>query len=581
MTRPVAATTPAAAAVAASVAAVIGIFTLRVADSDPDFALSRPGPFGAAVLLLPAWSLIAVGLTGWWRQQEARPTAWLAAAGVGWLVAEWDNPGVGHSPAFTAGLVLAAVVPPLVLHGAVSYPAGRPDRLERAALAVGYLVTVVVLGLLPALAEDPGEIGCLDCPRDLLAVADRSGLASVLARVGLGLTAAWALLAAGVLLRRVAVGSPARRRARAGMALSAAAYLVLVGASALHVVLDDSQYVDEATRALRAGEAAALLAVASAAAWGWARRGRTRGRVARLVLDLAATPAPGGLGDALASGLGDHTVRLGYWLTDGRLVDVNGAPVAVTDAATPLLRGGRPVALLTHRPGLLDDPRVGDEVAAAARLALDNERLQAELAAQLAHLQSSRQRIIATADATRRRLERDLHDGAQQQLVGLLLRLRLERTHWPADGPGPQDATAEVERQLQGAVDELRELARGIFPAALAEEGLGPAVEDFAEASAVPVTVTALPVRRLPDAVESAAYFVVAEAVRRSAATRATVDAVPTAGVLTVDVDLAGVVDGDGWLAALEDRVGALDGSLTVAPSGDGLSVRAVMPCGS
>jgi signal transduction histidine kinase len=365
------------------------------------------------------------------------------------------------------------------------------------------------------------------------------------------------------------------------MALSAAAYLVLVGASALHVVLDDSQYVDEATRALRAGEAAALLAVASAAAWGWARRGRTRGRVARLVLDLAATPAPGGLGDALASGLGDHTVRLGYWLTDGRLVDVNGAPVAVTDAATPLLRGGRPVALLTHRPGLLDDPRVGDEVAAAARLALDNERLQAELAAQLAHLQSSRQRIIATADATRRRLERDLHDGAQQQLVGLLLRLRLERTHWPADDPGPQDATAEVERQLQGAVDELRELARGIFPAALAEEGLGPAVEDFAEASAVPVTVTALPVRRLPDAVESAAYFVVAEAVRRSAATRATVDAVPTAGVLTVDVDLAGVVDGDGWLAALEDRVGALDGSLTVAPSGDGLSVRAVMPCGS
>ena len=182
---------------------------------------------------------------------------------------------------------------------------------------------------------------------------------------------------------------------------------------------------------------------------------------------------------------------------------------------------------------------------------------------------------------TRRRLERDLHDGAQQQLVGLLLRLRLDRSSWSADDPSLRVLSAEVERQLQGAVDELRELARGIFPATLAEEGLGPAVEDFAEAAAVPVTVTALPFRRLPEAVESAAYFVVAEAVRRSAATRATVDAVPAEGVLTVDVDLAGVADGDGWLADLEDRVGALDGSVAVARSDEGLAVKAVMPCGS
>ena len=581
MTRPSVATVPAVVLVTAAAMVALGVLTVHTADAHPDFALSRPGPIGSAVLLLPAWSLIAVGLVGWWRRQEAGPTAWLAVAGVGWLVAEWGNPGVGLSVAFTAGLVLAAVVPVLVLHAAVSYPAGRPDRLERVVLATGYVVTVVVQGLVPAMADDPAGAGCLDCPRDLIAVADRTGLAVDVTRTGPGLTAAWALVAVGLLVRRVTTGSPARRRARAGVAAGTAAYLVLVAAAALHTLLDDSQFVDEVARRLRTVEAVALVAVAAAVAWGWARRGRTRARVARLVLDLAALPPPGGLRDALAAGLGDPTLRLGYRLADGRLVAVDGQPVVVAGAATELVRGGRPVATLTHRPGLLDDPRVADEVAAASRLAIENERLQAELAAQLTHLRSSRQRIIATADATRRRLERDLHDGAQQQLVGLLLRLRLERSALAADDRVRQDMSAEVERQLESAVDELRELARGLFPAALADEGLAAAVEDFADEATVPVTVTGLPVQRLPEAVESAAYFVVAEAVRRSAATRAAVAVVPADGLLTVDVTLPGVSDGDGWLAALEDRVGALEGELAVVPSGDGLSVRAVIPCAS
>ena len=581
MTRPSVATVPAVVLVTTAAVVALGVLTVHTTDAVPDFALRRPGPIGSAVLLLPAWSLIAVGLVGWWRRQEARPTAWLAAAGVGWLAAEWGNPGIGLSVAFTVGLVLAAVVPVLVLHAAVLYPAGMPDRLERDVLATGYVVTVVVQGLAPAMAYDPAGAGCLGCPRDLIAVADRTGLAVDITRTGLGLTAAWALVAVGLLVRRLTTGSPARRRARGGVAAGAATYLVLVAAAALHALIDESQYVDEVARRLHTGEAVALVAVAAAAAWGWVRRGRTRARVARLVLDLAALPPPGGLRDALASGLGDPTLRLGYRLADGRLVGVDGQPVVVAGAATELLRGGRPVATLTHRPGLLDDPRVADEVAAASRLALENERLQAELAAQLTHLRSSRQRIIATADATRRRLERDLHDGAQQQLVGLLLRLRLERSALAADDRVRRDLSAEVERQLQCAVDELRELARGLFPAALADEGLGPAVEDFADEATVTVTVTGLPAQRLPEAVESAAYFVVAEAVRRSAATRATVAVVPADGMLTVDVTLPGVPDGDGWVAALEDRVGALEGELVVVPSSDGISVRAVIPCAS
>ncbi len=199
------------------------------------------------------------------------------------------------------------------------------------------------------MAYDPAGAGCLDCPRDLIAVADRTGLAVDVTRTGPGLTAAWALVAVGLLVRRVTTGSPARRRARAGVAAGTAAYLVLVAAAALHTLLDDSQFVDEVARRLRTVEAVALVAVAAAVAWGWARRGRTRARVARLVLDLAALPPPGGLRDALAAGLGDPTLRLGYRLADGRLVAVDGQPVVVAGAATEL-RARRPPGGNPHAP---------------------------------------------------------------------------------------------------------------------------------------------------------------------------------------------------------------------------------------
>jgi signal transduction histidine kinase len=448
---------------------------------------------------------------------------------------------------------------------------------------VGYAVAVLGIGLLPALLADPAGAGCQACPRDLLAVASEPDAALRVTRLALAAGALWSLAAAAVLVRRVAVAAPALRRARAGVGAAAAAFLVLTASAQLWQLATESLGVDATLRRLHVGQALALVALAAAVAWGWTRRGRTRARVARLVLDLAATPPPGGLRDSLARALGDETLRLGYWLADGRLVDVAGQPLEVSDgSATPLVEGGRPVALLVHRPGLLDDLRVADEVAAAARLALENERLQAELAAQLAHLRASRQRIVATADAARRRLERDLHDGAQQQLVGLLLRLRLDRARWPADvGPGTVALAARAERALQAAVDELRDLARGIFPSALVEEGLAPAVEDFAETAAVPVAVRRLPDQRLPQPVESAGYFLLAEAVRRSGAPGAAVEADVDGDRLRLAVDLSDVGSPDGWLTSLEDRVGASDGTLSVVPTSSGLRIEAVIPCAS
>jgi len=191
---------------------------------------------------------------------------------------------------------------------------------------------------------------------------------------------------------------------------------------------------------------------------------------------------------------------------------------------------------LSHRPGLLAEPALAEEVAATARLALDNERLQAEAWSQLEDLRASRARIVQTGDAERRRLVRDLHDGAQQRLVTLSLALRLARTRL---GPGVDPALAgridEAEDELRAALADLRELAQGIFPVILAEEGLAAAVEALAEAA--PLEITALPSERLDSPVEAAAYFVVSEAVRRAAPSTLKVSAARRDSRLVVEVE--------------------------------------------
>jgi signal transduction histidine kinase len=198
--------------------------------------------------------------------------------------------------------------------------------------------------------------------------------------------------------------------------------------------------------------------------------------------------------------------------------------------------------------------------------------LQAEARAQLEDLRSSRARIIEAGDAERRRLERDLHDGAQQRLVGLSLALRLLRSQLGAD----HELVArldEVEAELRRAVAELRELAHGIHPAVLSDEGLAAAVEALAEDA--PIRIAALPQQRFPVAVETAAYLVVAEAAKAGAAR---VSAERQDAALVVDVEAEAEPEG---LVDLEDRVGALDGRLDVERAGDGgVRIRAEIPCG-
>jgi len=240
-----------------------------------------------------------------------------------------------------------------------------------------------------------------------------------------------------------------------------------------------------------------------------------------------------------------------------------------------------------HDASLAEERELLDAVAGAAALALENERLAAELRASVKELRASRARIVKTADAARRAIERDLHDGAQQQLVALALSLRLARTRLERD---PAEAGALLDaatRDLQAALQSLRELARGIHPAVLSDHGLGAALDALAQRFPFGVEIAAVPDERLPEPVEATAYFVVAEAITNVARYARASHAVVT---LERDEDaLAVVVSDDGvggadpttgsGLRGLADRVAVLEGRLEVdSPIGEGTTVRAFIP---
>jgi len=214
--------------------------------------------------------------------------------------------------------------------------------------------------------------------------------------------------------------------------------------------------------------------------------------------------------------------------------------------------------------------------------------LDAELQVRMEELRASRARLVEAGDAARRRLERDLHDGAQSRLVALALLLRTARMRAPADSE-LEALLDRAQQELQTSLDELRELARGIHPAVLSERGLEPALRSLVSRAPVPVTVQAAGEERLPGPVESAAYFVVSEALanvaKYSRASEATVVVERTNGLVTVEVTDDGVGGADAargsGLRGLSDRVAALDGTLALeSPAGRGTRLRAEIPCG-
>jgi signal transduction histidine kinase len=560
----------------------LGVVALLIARDEPGGSLAGDSLARDAVLVGTGWVLVGCGAAAWIRRPQSRFGLLLALAGIAWFLVELNNPDVGSGLTFTVGLVTYAACPAVVAHAGLAYPSGRLSSVaERLAVAAGYVGAVVVLGLGPALVFDPSRQGCAECPANHLAIASDADAVAALQRAGLRVGVAWVVLAIGVATWRMVRSSSAARRLMAPVLVAVAAYLALVAADYVHGIGRGFTSNDHVDRQLWVGQAVALVGLAAGVATAWVREWRARTTVARITVELGAGSAAGGLRDALARALVDPALELAYPLADGRHVDAGGGTVELVAAdgraVTPLERGGNRVAVLVHRADLLDDPGLVEEVGVAAGLALTHERLQAEARAHLEDLRVSRARTVEAGDAERRRLERDLHDGAQQRLVVLSLALRLLRSE--VDGVDAAHVDA-AEAELQGALSELHDLARGIYPAVLADEGLAPAIEALAEAAVVPITTASLPSERLTPAVEAAAYFLVAEVVKRSKTAGVTVGAERSNGRLHVDIDSAGTLDDE--LVDLRDRIGALDGELTVIRHELGhVTVHAEAPCES
>ncbi len=318
------------------------------------------------------------------------------------------------------------------------------------------------------------------------------------------------------------------------------------------------------------------------------------GAVSQLVSQIG-----GGLGEeelrrALARALGDPSLELAYWIPDSeRYVDAEGRPIELPGAgaaraASDVTLDGRRIAAIVHDPSLLGEPELVHAVGAAAGLGLEKQRLEAELRAKIEELRDQRSRMIAVGLAERRRLERDLHDGAQQRLVSLALDLRLAQSSLRDDPDTAADLLGAADAELAEALEELRELARGLHPAVLSDRGLDPAVDALASRSPMPVEIEQRLGERVPDEVELAAYFVVAESLTNVAkyaeASQALVRLAHDNGNVVVEIEDDGVGGADPrrgtGLRGLADRIGSLGGDLEIESApGAGTTVTAKIPC--
>jgi signal transduction histidine kinase len=538
---------------------------------------------------------ITIGVVVWQLRPDSRIGVLMTAGGVAAVGSELNEVLPASAIAVTVGLAAIALPIPLTAHVVLSYPTGRlHSALDRNFVAVVYAVAVLygltrVLFEDPRAAHDPDVWECATCavPVTHVAWAELTGLTQLYHGVLAVLIVAFVAL----LARKIVRAAPGPRRVI--LPLVAVMFLVAARGAVQAVLLASGSSTSFWTSpAMFWSETLAVLAmmVALAAGMVWARTARAA--AADLVVELERTP-PGSVREVLARTLGDPSLELALWLPErGSYVDAGGAPLALPApgtgrAVTVLGDRDAPVAALVHDPVLLERRALLKAAGAAARFALENERLQAQLRAQLAELRASRARIVRAGDEERRRLERDLHDGAQQRLLALGLALQLARAQLGPQANGAAELLGEADGELRAALDELRELARGIHPAVLTEQGLDAALRTLAERSPIPVTIVAIPDERLPAPAEAAAYFLVSEALANVAkhahASRVRVS-VRVGERALVDVEDDGIGGADpahgSGLRGLADRVHALDGELAIdSPPGRGTHVHAEFPC--
>jgi signal transduction histidine kinase len=499
------------------------------------------------------------------------------------LAATWfaqDLEALGDSAALPRSLagVIAPVAAALVLHLALTFPEGRLSGAGRVGAGAAYLAAAVSAVGTAAVRDPFLDVYCWrQCSDNPLLVHAAPNLARGFVVAGLVSSLAIGVAAVAVVAWRTVTASRVGRRLLAPVLIPAglvAASEAARGAALLLSPLEDPR--DGWLMAVYLARAGALALLGVGVAWTVLRTHRARARVAMLAAELGAAPPPGKLKEALGTALGDPTLDVLYWVPDaGGFVDADGALHArPAGTATRITRGGRLLAVVIHEAAALPGGELERLLGPAARLAIENEALRAEVLAQLEQLRLSRTRIVARADETRRRLEHDLHDGAQQRLLAVVLDLRLART-------GAQGALGErlghISDEVDRAFTELRELAHGIYPAILTEAGLEAALPTLADLAPLTVRMDDVTDRRLPAPVEAGAYVAVDEAIRDAAARQATTISV-SAAVHDDQLVVTASDDGApraGTLVHVADRIGALGGVLEVAPT----LLRAEIPC--
>jgi signal transduction histidine kinase len=553
--------------------------------------LQRPW-YSPLVDVLPGSAFILAGLVAWSRRPGNRVGVLMIGVGVGLLIGGYGLTSTLAnviSPEVVFGLVVVAgsVWPVVLLHLLLAFPGGSlVSRLDRVVVRILYAAFLfeALLALVSSVYESRVNVS----PQVFDVVIGAAGFTYV----------AFLLVGSGLVVRRWLLGGRARRRSISPLMLAMAPYVAFLLFYAAGILRYQIWHVPAGQVWEVTGVVSPLFLIAVPLGFliGLLRSGLDMSSVGDLVVKLSGGLAPGQLQPALAEALHDPSLGVAYWLPDQEwFADLEGnrleLPTPDSERAVRVL--GDPdglVAALVYDSSLVHEEQLVDAAAAAVRMALENARLQVQLRAQLEEVRQSRARLVEAADDERQRVERDLHDGAQQQLVTLLLSMQATKSEALRHSDPATAALIDLNiAELKQALDELRELAHGIHPTILTQAGLMPAIRSLTERCPIPVEVKGdLGDGRLAPPLEATLYFVVSEAitnaVKHSKGRRMSVSLGRSSGLAAIDVSDDGVGGADlslgSGLRGLNDRVAAVGGRLVITSDHrSGTTIHAEVPC--